>query len=112
MSISASLDHVAKNLGSYPALAEELQILRRQTEVGSLRMALTDWANRIDTPEVRQVATLLARGDRARHVDVRLAARPGRPLPHGPQAARHAPGQPDARVPDVSAARSALPRPC
>lgn len=63
MSISASLDHVAKNLLSYPALAEELQIMRRHTEVGSLRMALTDWANRIDTPQVRQVATLLSRGD-------------------------------------------------
>ena len=32
-------------------------------EVGSLRMALADWAVRIDTPEVRQVATLLTRGD-------------------------------------------------
>ena len=63
MSISASLDHVAKNLASYPSLAEELHIMRRQTEVGSLRMALTDFASRVDTPEVRQVATLLARGD-------------------------------------------------
>jgi tight adherence protein C len=63
MSISASLDHVAKNLASYPALSEELQIMRRQSDVGSLRMALTDWANRVDTPEVRQVATLLTRGD-------------------------------------------------
>ena len=63
MSISASLDHVSKNLGGYPALAEELQILRRQTDVGSLRGALADWAARIDTPEVRQVATLLSRGD-------------------------------------------------
>jgi tight adherence protein C len=63
MSISSSLDHVAKNLTPYPALAEELQIMRRQAEVGSLRLALADWANRIDTPEVRQVATMLARGD-------------------------------------------------
>jgi len=63
MSISASLDHVSKNLTSYPALGEELLIMKRQTEVGSLRMALSDWASRIDTPEVRQVATLLARGD-------------------------------------------------
>src|SRR5437867_498810 len=63
MSISASLEHVAKNLTSYQALSEELNIMRRQADVGSLRMALTDWANRIDTPEVRQVATLLARGD-------------------------------------------------
>ena len=63
MSISASLDHVSKNLGGYRALAEELQILRRQSDVGSLRIALADWAGRIDTPEVRQVATLLSRGD-------------------------------------------------
>jgi tight adherence protein C len=63
MSISASLDHVARNLASYPALSEELHIMRRQSDVGSLRMALADWANRIDTPEVRQVATLLTRGD-------------------------------------------------
>jgi tight adherence protein C len=63
MSISASLDHVAKNLGGYPSLAAELHILRRQSEVGSLRIALSDWANRLDTPEVRQVATLLSRGE-------------------------------------------------
>jgi tight adherence protein C len=63
MSMSASLDHVARNLLSYPALADELHIMRRQAEVGSLRMALADWASRIDTPQVRQVATLLARGD-------------------------------------------------
>jgi tight adherence protein C len=63
MSISASLEHVAKNIGNYPALSEELLIMRRQAEVGSLRLALADWATRIDTPEVRQVATLLARGD-------------------------------------------------
>jgi tight adherence protein C len=63
MSISASLDHVSKNLAGYPALAEELQILRRQADVGSLRIALADFANRMDTPEIRQVATLLSRGD-------------------------------------------------
>jgi tight adherence protein C len=63
MSISASLDHVSKNLAGFPALAQELQILKRQTEVGSLRLALADWASRLDTPEVRQVATLLARGE-------------------------------------------------
>jgi tight adherence protein C len=63
MPLSQSLDHVSKNLTAYPALGEELQIMRRQADVGSLRMALADWANRIDSPEVRQVATLLTRGD-------------------------------------------------
>jgi tight adherence protein C len=63
MPLSHSLDHVSKNLTAYPSLGEELQIMRRQADVGSLRMALSDWANRIDSPEVRQVATLLTRGD-------------------------------------------------
>ena len=63
MALPASLDHVAKNLTNHPALAEELQILKKHTEVHSLRFALADWANRVDTPEVRQVATILARGD-------------------------------------------------
>ncbi|QDU31036.1 Bacterial type II secretion system protein F domain protein [Anatilimnocola aggregata] len=63
MPLSQSLDHVSKNLTSYPALSEELQIMRRQSDLGSMRMALTDWANRIDSPDVRQVATLLSRGD-------------------------------------------------
>lgn len=63
MPLSSSLDHVARNLRNYPALAEELQIMRRQSDVGSLKIALLDWANRIDLPEVRQVASILARGE-------------------------------------------------
>jgi tight adherence protein C len=63
MSLPASLEHVAKNLKECPALAAELLIMKKQTEVHSLRYALADFANRLDTPEVRQVATLLARGD-------------------------------------------------
>ncbi|MCO6458852.1 MAG: type II secretion system F family protein [Pirellulaceae bacterium] len=63
MPLSPSLDHVAKNLTPYPALAEELQILRRQAEVGSMKLALTDMAERVDMPEVRQVTSLLGRGE-------------------------------------------------
>jgi tight adherence protein C len=63
MPLSPSLDHVAQNLESYPSLAEELTILKRQAEVGSLRRALADFADRIDLPQVRQVAGLLARGE-------------------------------------------------
>jgi tight adherence protein C len=64
MPLASSLDHVSRNIApSYPALAEELQIMKKQTEVHSLRMALSEWANRLDTPEVRQVATILTRGD-------------------------------------------------
>jgi tight adherence protein C len=63
MPLSPSLDHVAHNLAAYPALAEELLILKRQAEVGSLKRALADFADRIDLPAVRQVAGLLARGE-------------------------------------------------
>lgn len=63
MPLSPSLDHVAHNLTAYPALGEELLILKRQSEVGSLKRALADFADRIDMPQVRQVAGLLARGE-------------------------------------------------
>lgn len=62
MPLSPSLDHVAKNLTNYPSLAEELQILKRQAELGSMKIALHDMAERIDLPEVRQVTSLLGRG--------------------------------------------------
>lgn len=63
MPLSSSLDHVARNLVNYPSLAEELQIMRRQSDVGSLRMALQEWSNRMDIPEVRQVSSILSRGE-------------------------------------------------
>ncbi|MFT5522432.1 MAG: tight adherence protein C [Pirellulaceae bacterium] len=63
MALGTSLDHVAQNLMNYPSLAEELRILKRQAEVGSLQLGLRDFAERIDLPQVRQVAGLLARGE-------------------------------------------------
>ena len=63
MPVNPSLEHVAKNLTNYPALAQELQILRRQSEIGNLRRALADFSDRIDIPEARQVASMLARGE-------------------------------------------------
>lgn len=63
MPLSPSLDHVAENLTAFPSLAEELTILKRQAEVGSLKRALADFSERIDIPQVRQVAGLLARGE-------------------------------------------------
>jgi tight adherence protein C len=64
MALSPSLDHVAKHLTNYPSLAFELQLIKRQAEVGSLRLALADFAGRVDIPEARQVSSLLARGER------------------------------------------------
>jgi len=63
MPLSPSLDHVSKSLTGHPALAQELQILKRQAEMGSLRLALADLGRRVDLPEMRQVANLLRRGD-------------------------------------------------
>ena len=63
MPVNPSLEHVAKNLTAYPALAQELQILRRQAELGNLKRALADFSERIDVPEARQVASMLARGE-------------------------------------------------
>ena len=64
LGLSESLEHVAGQLTSYPELAQELMILRRQAEVGSLKQALADLCARVDLPEVRQMAGLLTRGTR------------------------------------------------
>jgi|TARA_B100000809_G_scaffold264944_1_gene322239 tight adherence protein C len=62
--LSPSLDHLSNNLrNNYPALATELQILKRQAEVGSLPLALKDLASRVAIPEVRQLTSLLTRGE-------------------------------------------------
>ena len=61
--IGASLDHVAKNLANFPALSQELHIMQRQAEVGSLKHALNDFSQRVDIPEARQLSSLLSRGD-------------------------------------------------
>lgn len=59
--LNESLQHVTRQT-AYRELAEELTILRRQTEVGNLRQALADFALRVDLPEVRQLSNLLLRG--------------------------------------------------
>lgn len=62
LSLSESLEHVAGQLAAYPALAEELRIVKRQTEVSSLKLALADLNRRVDMPEIRQLSALLLRG--------------------------------------------------
>jgi tight adherence protein C len=64
MPLAQSLAHVAGQLPHCPALAEELLILRRQAEVGSLKQALADFCARNDLPETRQLVNLLTRGER------------------------------------------------
>ena len=62
--LSSSLEQVAKGLSSYPALAEELLILKRQAEVSSLKHGLKELAGRIELSEVRGLCALLSRSDR------------------------------------------------
>jgi len=64
LGLSESLEHVAGQMASYPDLALELRILKRQAEVSSLKQALSDFCLRVDLPEVRQMAGLLTRGTR------------------------------------------------
>lgn len=64
LGLGESLDHVAGQLPAYPEIAQELTILKRQAEVGSLDRALTDFSTRVDLPETRQLASLLTRGTR------------------------------------------------
>lgn len=64
MSLGTSLEQVSRQLTSHRELAEELRILRRQAEMGSLSRALADFASRVDLAEARQLANLLTRGDR------------------------------------------------
>lgn len=64
LSLAHSLDHVARRLTDYPELAEELSILKRQADVGSLDRALADLSSRVELAEMRQLAALLSRSDR------------------------------------------------
>lgn len=64
ISVGESLAQVAARLENCPALAQELSILRRQAEVSSLTIALSEMSKRVDLPEVRGLCSLLARGDR------------------------------------------------
>ncbi|MBX3415558.1 MAG: type II secretion system F family protein [Pirellulales bacterium] len=64
MSLGTSLEQVSRQLTAHRELAEELRILRRQAEMGSLSRALADFASRVDIVEARQLANLLTRGDR------------------------------------------------
>lgn len=61
LGLSESLQHVTRQT-SYRELAQELTILRRQTEVGSLKNALADFSRRVELPEVRQLSNVLLRG--------------------------------------------------
>jgi tight adherence protein C len=62
LALGESLEQVARRLTNYPECAEELMLLKRQAELGNLKRALADFANRVALPETNQLAALLLRG--------------------------------------------------
>jgi tight adherence protein C len=60
-----SLTRVAVELkNSNPILADELRIVREQTEIGNLELAMMQFANRTNIPEVRTLALVLSQSER------------------------------------------------
>jgi tight adherence protein C len=61
LNVFTALDRVVKELGlSYPILAYELDIVRRQAELRSLEFALVQFADRVGLPHVRNIAVILS----------------------------------------------------
>ena len=61
MTMNKSLEHIADQIYEYPELSQELCILRRQIELGSLEQAIKDLMERVNIPEMRQFSYLLLR---------------------------------------------------
>jgi len=61
MTMNESLEHISDQLNEYPELTQELRILRRQIELGSLEQAIKDLMERVNIPEMRQFSYLLLR---------------------------------------------------
>jgi tight adherence protein C len=60
-----SLTRVTKELKiTNPVLADELRIVREQTEIGNLELAMMQFANRTNIPEVRTLALVLSQSER------------------------------------------------
>lgn len=61
LNVVLSLERVAREMrGAYPVLADELAIIRRQAELRSLEFALGQFADRVDMPQVRNIAVILS----------------------------------------------------
>jgi tight adherence protein C len=64
-SILSALRRVAREIGlAYPVLAQELRIVEQQTELSSLEHAMQQWADRVQVPEVRNLALILTHSER------------------------------------------------
>ncbi len=65
LTIPQSLKRISKDLKPvYPVLAAELGIVVHQAEVGNLRVALDNFSERVDVPEVDSFTTLMNQSER------------------------------------------------
>jgi tight adherence protein C len=65
MSLQDALAHVSRDMAlTHPDLADELQIIRQQADLTSLELALRQFSQRIDAPEVASIAALITQGQR------------------------------------------------
>lgn len=63
--LQGSLEQTSRELaGPFPDLSTELQIVQQQARMSSLEVALLQWADRLDVPEVRTLAMLLVQSDK------------------------------------------------
>ena len=64
LTVPQSLKRIGREIGSvHPALAEELQLVNQQAEVGSMPQALRNFSNRVDSPEVNSFTSLLIQSE-------------------------------------------------
>jgi tight adherence protein C len=64
LTVPQSLKRIGREISSvHPALAEELQLVIQQAEVGSMPQALRNFSQRIDSPEVNSFTSLLIQSE-------------------------------------------------
>ncbi|MBC7967448.1 MAG: type II secretion system F family protein [Fuerstia sp.] len=64
LTVPQSLKRISREIGTvHPALAEELQLVNQQAEVGNMPHALRNFSQRIDSPEVNSFTSLLIQSE-------------------------------------------------
>ena len=64
LTVPQSLKRIGREISNvHPALAEELQLLNQQAEIGSMPQALRNFSQRIDSPEVSSFTSLLIQSE-------------------------------------------------
>lgn len=65
LNVLNSLQRVSDELSTaHPELCEELQIVRRQSDLRSLEFALAQFADRVDLPQLRNVSVILSQSEK------------------------------------------------